>query len=159
MHTNGTHTAEACGIEYDPSDFPQRRDSPDPGDVIRAIERCGGVVRDAAKELDCTERTLYKWSAKYDAINEAVEQNRSTIAYESRDRLVDLMRQDDDKRVAKDSAIKLATMYDPNLDWSRKERREYVDSGEDEEELQEDVSEMSEDELLEELSKRTGTEI
>lgn len=150
MQTNGTQTKTACGIEYDPSNFPQRRDSPDPGEVIEAIERCGGVLRDAAEQVGCSETTLYIWAGKYDAIGKATEQNRTSIAFESRDRLVDLMRQDSDKRTAYKSATKLATMFDPRLDWSRRERREITRKSEKKKrkEAEKEVEDMDVDELL-----------
>lgn len=151
MQTNGKAIKTACGIEYDPSDFPQRRDSPDPGDVIRAIEECGGVLKDAARQLECSRRTLYNWAGTYAPIAEAVEQNRTSIAFESRDTLVELMREAGD-RTRYRAATKLATMFDPNLDWSRRERRE-ITRKESEEEIKEDLEQMDMDELLDRYNR------
>lgn len=157
MHTNGQqHTVEVGGEVFDLTehDFPDRMDSPDPKEMIEAIREAGGVLTDAADIVGCSERTVYAWSHKYRPIEAAVKENRATTGIEAKETLVDLMRTADD-RTRYRAACKLASIYHPRMDFSRKERREISRGEKDEETVNEqEIEDMSQDELLEAINKR-----
>jgi transposase-like protein len=117
-------TVEGIRIE---SDFPDRFDSPDPGDVIEAIFEAGGVLTDAAKRLPCSKKTLYEWRRKYPEINQAATEARQSLVGELRDGMAEVAR-DHDHKDSYRAKLKLLTMYDNELDWSNRERRVIEDS-------------------------------
>jgi len=149
-------TVEIGGETYDLSeyDFPTRRDSPDPKKMVKAIVECGGVLTDAAAQIGCSEQTLYNWVDRYEPILAAVEVTRSSVAYEAREKLIDLMRNGGD-RTAYKAATKLLSVMHPHLDYSRRERREITRKKEEQEveELKEDLDNMSTDEKLDAFNK------
>lgn len=151
----GTETFDLT--EYD---FPTRRDSPDPQEMINTILECGGVLDDVAANMVCSERTIYTWANRYAPINHAVRVAQGAIGVEAKETMVELMRDEETgDRTRLNAAKKLATTYHPHMDFSRRERREYKQAQADKEQeegMQADVEEMGMDELLEELSERTN---
>jgi hypothetical protein len=143
----GTETFDLT--EYD---FPTRRDSPDPQEMINTILECGGVLDDVAANMTCSERTIYTWANRYTPVNHAVRVAQGAIGVEAKETMVELMRDEDTgDRTRLKAAKKLATTYHPHMDFSRRERREYKRSQgkkEDKEELDKEISEMDIDELL-----------
>jgi len=144
------------------SDFPGRRDSPDPEEMIRALLK-HGTYRDTASEVGCASNTVGEWLDKYPEIEEAYKRGRANIGLEAEQTLVREMRGKappdvEDAPVPKASdriraAKKVLGTNHPYKDYTQSQKviRE-TDSSDSE--VQEKVDSMSMNDLLEELSKR-----
>lgn len=150
------------GIEL-VSEFPDRRDSPDPVEMIEALLDHGTWI-DAAREIECGERTVRKWGEKYPEIRKAYVEGSASIGYEAEQTLVRIMRGeqigDASKPKTRDvlnAARKLISTNHRIKDYTDAKRviREEV---EDSDELDKDIDEMDVDELLDAYNKITDND-
>jgi ACT domain-containing protein len=96
--------------------------------MVQAIEAEDGVVRDVAERLGCSRMTVYRYRDRYKTVAEALEKNRTDLVFEMRDRLKDQARGDDVSDAVQQKAIlKLLEVFDDEIEWSDKERRELSD--------------------------------
>lgn len=154
------HTVE--GIEIT-SNFPDRRDSPDPEKLIKALLEWGTWI-DAARELGIGKRTARMWGEKYPEIREAYLKGSAALGYEAEHTLVRIMRGeqigDASKPKTRDvlnAARKLISTNHRVKDYTDAKRviREQV---EDSEELEKDIDEMDVDELLDAYNRLQDNE-
>ena len=97
-------------------------------EMVQAIEAEDGVVRDVAERLGCSRMTVYRYRDRYKTVAEALEKNRTDLVFEMRDRLKDQARGDDVSDAVQQKAIlKLLEVFDDEIEWSDKERRELSD--------------------------------
>jgi len=150
---------EVRGIEIR-SDFPDRRNSPDPEAVIGALLDYGTWVQ-AADEVGCGERTLRYWRDKYPEIKEAYREGSAALGYESEQWIVDIMRNDldEDDPPAKASdrlaaAKRIAAVNHPDKDYTQRERRQIEKSAQETmDETKKKIENMSTDEKLDAFNK------
>jgi len=97
-------------------------------EMVQAIEAEDGVVRDVAKRLGCSRMTVYRYRDRYKTVEEALEKNRTDLVYEMRDRLKDQARDEEVSDAVQQKAIlKLLEVFDDEIEWSDKERKELSD--------------------------------
>lgn len=63
--------------------------------IVRAFERCGGVVSDVAKMLDVDATTVYAYMRTYPQLNEIRQQARDEMLMNAEDTLGQLVRDGD----------------------------------------------------------------
>jgi len=103
-------------------------------EVVDAIEAEDGVVRDVAERLGCSRMTIYRYRDRYKTVAQALEKNRTSLVFEMRDRLKDLARDPDvTDSVRRDAIQKLLEVFDDEIDWADRTRKEH--SGPDGESL------------------------
>lgn len=160
-----TDTKETVrGIELR-SDFPSRRNSPDPVEVIEALVDTGTWV-DAARVADCGESTLRVWRDKYPEIQEAYLKGKDKLGYDAEQTMACLARgtlpdtaheevQVPAPGTMLKAAKKMASINHPDKDYTQTNRviraQEEVD-----EDMEKELEDMDEDDLLDELNKRVG---
>lgn len=101
------------------------------GEMVEAIEAEDGVVRDVAERLGCSRMTVYNYRDRFKTVSEALDQQRSDLVYEMRDRLKDLARDPDvSDNVRRDAIQKLLEVFDEEIDWADRERVDQKNTGE-----------------------------
>jgi len=96
--------------------------------MVEAIEAEDGVVRDVAERLGCSRMTVYRYRNRYKTVEQALEKNRTDLVFEMRDRLKDQARSDEVSDAVQQKAIlKLLEVFDDEIEWSDKERKELSD--------------------------------
>jgi len=104
-------------------------------EMVEAIEAEDGVVRDVADRLGCSRMTVYNYADRYTTVKQALEAARTDLVFEMRDRLKDLARDPDvADSVRRDAIQKLLEVFDDEIDWADRERKEH--SGPDGEPMQ-----------------------
>lgn len=94
-------------------------------EVVEAIEEEDGIVADVAHNLGCSKMTVYRYRDRYKTVAKALEKNQTDLVYEMRDRYKDLARDEDTSDNTKEKAIrKLLEMFDDEIDWADRERKE-----------------------------------
>jgi len=97
-------------------------------EMVEAIEAEDGVVRDVAERLGCSRMTVYRYRNRYKTVEQALEKNRTDLVFEMRDRLKDQARSDEVSDAVQQKAIlKLLEVFDDEIEWSDKERKELSD--------------------------------
>jgi ACT domain-containing protein len=95
-------------------------------EMVDAIEAEDGIVRDVAERLGCSRMTVYRYRDRYKTVAEALEKQRTDLVFEMRDRLKDLARNPDvTDTVRRDAIQKLLEVFDDEIDWSDRERKEH----------------------------------
>lgn len=95
-------------------------------EMVEAIEAEDGVVRDVADRLGCSRMTVYRYRDRYKTVRQALEKNRTDLVFEMRDRLKNLARDPEvTDSVRRDAIQKLLEVFDDQIDWSDRERREH----------------------------------
>jgi len=96
--------------------------------IVDAIHMAEGVVKDAADSLGCSRTTIYRYAAEYVTVERAIRQAREPLVLEARGWMREMMRNPDHKDHYK--AVKdVLVVYDDEMDWSDKERREHSGDG------------------------------
>jgi len=104
-------------------------------EMVEAIEAEDGIVRDVADRLGCSRMTVYNYRDRYKTVAEALDKQRTDLVFEMRDRLKDLARDPDvSDSVRRDAIQKLLEVFDDEIDWADRERKEH--SGPDGEAMQ-----------------------
>lgn len=94
--------------------------------MVDAIEAEDGVVRDVADRLGCSRMTVYRYRDRYKTVAEALDKQRTDLVFEMRDRLKDLARDPDvSDGVRRDAIQKLLEVFDDEIDWADRERKEH----------------------------------
>jgi len=97
-------------------------------EMVEAIEAEDGVVSDVADRLGCSRMTVYRYKSRYKTVEQALERSRTDLVFEMRDRLKDQARDDDVSDAVQQKAIlKLLEVFDDEIEWSDKERKELSD--------------------------------
>lgn len=95
-------------------------------EMVDAIEAEDGVVRDVADRLGCSRMTVYRYRDRYKTVAEALDKQRTDLVFEMRDRLKDLARDPDvSDGVRRDAIQKLLEVFDDEIDWADRERKEH----------------------------------
>lgn len=98
--------------------------------MVTAIEAEDGVVRDVAERLGCSRMTVYRYRDRYKTVAEALDQQRTDLVFEMRDRLKDLARDADvSDNVRRDAIQKILEVFDEEIDWADRERKEHSGPG------------------------------
>ena len=87
-------------------------------EVADALRANSGIVRQAATDLGCAPRTVYRYADRYVTVQEAMDESRKDIAAEAEGYLVAMVRDRDHPKHYK--AVKdILRMYHPD-DWTDK---------------------------------------
>jgi transposase len=96
--------------------------------MVEAIDEAEGVVKHAADIMGCGRKTIYRYAKQYKTVQDAIDRGRETLVQEARDRMSEMMRNPEHRDHYK-ATVKILTVYDDELEWSDKERREYTGEG------------------------------
>jgi len=94
-------------------------------DALRAAD---GVVLQAARKLDCSAMTIYRYAKRYVTVKQAMQEARRNTYAEAQGYLVAMMRDRDhkDHKWAVDRLLKTYGESVPDgLDWAERERKEH----------------------------------
>jgi len=96
------------------------------GQMVDAIKAEDGIVRDVADRLGCSRMTVYRYRDRYKTVAQALDKQRTDLVFEMRDRLKDLARDPDvSDSVQRDAIQKLLEVFDDEIDWADRERKEH----------------------------------
>jgi AcrR family transcriptional regulator len=99
-------------------------------EMVEAIEAEDGIVRDVAERLGCSRMTVYNYRDRFKTVEQALDQQRTDLVFEMRDRLKDLARDPDvTDSVRRDAIQKLLEVFDEEIDWSDRQRKEHSGDG------------------------------
>lgn len=115
--------------------MPKPWDKFDPERMADVIREEDGVIKDAAQEIGCSERTIHRYRHKHDCVEEAVQESRPALVGEMREKVKDVARndlpgQEVTPRLQYDSALKLLTVFDEDVDWADRKRTDLTSGGE-----------------------------
>ena len=99
-------------------------------EMVEAIKAEDGVVSDVADRLGCSRMTVYNYRKRYKTVADALDEQRTDLVYEMRDRLKDQARNEDVNDAVQQKAIlKLLEVFDKEIEWSDKQRQEVTGKG------------------------------
>jgi len=157
-----TETKEVCGIELT-SDFPTRRNSYDPEEMVRALVE-HGTFTDASQQVGCAAATVRRWADAYPEIEEAYMKGRRALGHEAEQTMVRIMRGKKPPEASEKAgapkasdmlraAKKIVGVNHVEKDYTQSQKI-IRKSDEEAEEVQKKIDEMDQDDLLDALNTK-----